>query len=44
MTARTRRQFSPEFKAEAVSLVRSSGKTVAQLARELALSETALRN
>ena len=44
MTPRTRRQFSPEFKAEAVSLVGSSGKTVAQLSRELALSETALRN
>ena len=44
MTARARRQFTPEFKAEAVSLVRSSGKTVAQIARELDLTDSALRN
>ena len=44
MTARARRQFSPECKAEAVGLVRNSGKTVAQIARELDLTGSALRN
>ena len=43
MTARARRQFTPEFKAEAVRLVRSGGKTVAQIARELDLTDSALR-
>ena len=44
MTARARRQFTLEFKAEAVSLVRSSGKKVSQIARELDLTDSALRN
>ena len=39
---RERRSFSPEFKADAVKLVRS-GKTVSQVARELDLTQTALR-
>lgn len=39
---RERRSFSPEFKADAVNLVRS-GKTVTQVARELDLTQTALR-
>lgn len=39
---RERRSFSPEFKADAVKLVRS-GKTVTQVARELDLTQTALR-
>jgi transposase-like protein len=30
VTKRTRRLFTPEFKAEAVRLVRESGKTVAK--------------
>ena len=40
---RKRRKFTPEFKAEAVRLVRSSGKSVHAVARELDLTETCLR-
>ena len=36
-------QFTKEFKAETVRLVRDSGKSVGAVARELDLSETALR-
>jgi transposase len=43
VTKRTRRLFTPEFKAEAVRLVRDSGKTVAEVARELDLTATCLR-
>lgn len=39
---RARRTFAPEFKADAVRLVKS-GKSVTQVARELDLTETALR-
>jgi transposase len=35
--------YSPEFRAEAVRLLRSSGKTVAELSRELGVSEPTLR-
>ena len=38
-----RRRFSDEYKAEAVRLVGESGKRVGAIARELGLSETALR-
>lgn len=41
---RKRRSFTPEFKAEAVRLVLEEGKTVAQVARDLELTETALRS
>ena len=41
--ARKRRSFSDEFKAETVRLVRDSGKGVSAIARELDLTETALR-
>ena len=41
---RKRRLFSPEFKAEAVRLVRDSGKAVAVVARELDLTATCLRD
>ena len=34
MAKRKRRAFTPEFKAEAVRLVRESGKTVGTVARE----------
>ena len=44
VTKRKRRVFTPEFKAEAVRLVRDSGKTVAQVARELELTATCLRD
>jgi transposase len=40
---RQRRSFSDEFKAETVRLVRESGKSVGTIARELDLTETALR-
>lgn len=43
MSRRARRKFTDEFKAEAVELVRSSGKSVGQIARDLDLTETALR-
>jgi transposase len=43
MAKRKRRAFTPEFKAEAVRIVRDSGKTVGVVARELDLTETALR-
>lgn len=39
---RARRSFTPEFKADAVRLTKS-GKTVAQVVKELDLTETALR-
>jgi len=41
---RRRRRFTAEFKAEAVRLVASSGKPLAQIARELGLNEQVLRN
>jgi transposase len=41
---RERRQFTSEFKAEAVRLVEVGGKTISQVARELDLTESALRN
>ncbi len=40
---RPRRQFTDEFKAGAVRLVLDEGKTVAAVARDLDLTETALR-
>src|SRR3989442_15791286 len=40
---RRRRSFSPEFKAEAVKVVQQSGKSPGAVARELDLTETALR-
>lgn len=44
MTKKKRRAFTPEQKAEAVKIVRTSGKSVGQVAREMGLTETALRN
>ena len=41
---RVRRQFTDEFKAGAVRLVLDEGKTVAQAARDLGLTPSALRN
>jgi transposase-like protein len=43
MAKRKRRAFTTEFKAETVRLVRDSGKSVGAVARELDLTETALR-
>jgi transposase len=38
-----RRSFSPEFKLEAIKLVRERGVTVAQAARDLGLHQNVLR-
>ncbi len=40
---RPRRFFPPEYKAEVVELIRSTGKTVGQVAKELDLTATAVR-
>jgi transposase len=40
----TRRQFSREFKLEAVKLVKERGVSVAQAARDLELHQTVLRS
>ena len=42
--ARTRRTYTPEFKAEAVKLVTEQGYSVAEAARSLGLSDNLLRN
>lgn len=44
MPKRARRQFTDEYKAEAVSLVRTGSKTLPQVARDLDLTESSLRN
>ena len=41
--ARTRRQFSAEFKREAVQAAKRPGSSVAQVSRELELSDSVLR-
>jgi transposase len=41
---RQRRQFDPEFKEQAVRLVLDEGKSVGAVARDLDLTETALRD
>jgi transposase len=43
MERRKRRSFTPEYKAEVVGLVRTSGKRIGQVAQELGLTETAVR-
>ena len=43
MAKRKRRAFSGEYKAEVVDLMRKSGKSVGAVARELDLTETAVR-
>jgi transposase len=43
MTARPRRTFTPEFKAQTVELIRTSGKSVGEVCRDLDLTETAVR-
>jgi transposase len=40
---RKRRSFTPEFKAEAVRLCRAGDRSITQVANELDLTETALR-
>ena len=41
---RRRRQFNDDFKAQAVRLVLDEGKTIPTVARDLDLTESALRN
>jgi len=43
MAKRKRRAFTPEFKAEAVRLCRAGDRSVGQVAKDLDLTETALR-
>ncbi|MCA1647061.1 MAG: transposase [Chloroflexi bacterium] len=43
MTSRARRSFTPEFKAQTVDLLRSSGKSVTEVCHDLDLTETAVR-
>ena len=41
---KTRRDFTPEFKREAVALLASSGRPLMQIATELGISPSMLRN
>ena len=43
MGRRKRRKFTPEYKAQVVKLVRTSGKSIGQVSSELELTETAVR-
>lgn len=43
MASRKRRKFTAEFKADAVRLVTSGGKTIAEVTKQFDLTETALR-
>lgn len=43
MSRRNRRKFTDEFKAETVKLIRESGRSVGSVAKELDLTETAVR-
>ena len=43
MAPRARRTFSAEFKAETVELIRSSGRSIGRVCRDLGLTETAVR-
>ena len=40
---RRRRSFTPEYKAEVVELCRTSGRSITAVARDLGLTETAVR-
>lgn len=43
MARRKRRKFTAQFKADAVRLVTSGGKTIAEVTKEFDLTESALR-
>lgn len=42
--SKTRREFSPEFKREAVALLESSGRPLTRVAIEVGISPSMLRN
>ncbi len=42
--SRTRRKFTEEFKRDAVELVRTSGKPIAEVARDLGIYDSTLGN
>jgi transposase len=42
MDKRSRRKFTKEFKAETVALVRRSGKSIAEVCREMGLPESSV--
>ncbi len=42
MDKRSRRRFNKEFKAETVGLVRHSGKSIAEICRDVGLSESSV--
>jgi transposase len=44
MLKRKRRKFTDEFKRDTVRLIRESGKTIAEISRDLDLTETAVRD
>ena len=44
MERRKRREFTPEFKANAVRLVRDGGKSIREVVAEFGLTETSLRD
>jgi len=44
MERRKRRSFTPEFRADAVRLAREGSKSLPQVAKDLDLTESALRN
>jgi transposase len=41
---RTRPAYTPEFRAEAVELIRSGAKSLAELSRDLGIADQTLRN
>src|SRR4029450_4473574 len=43
-SGRTRRKFTPEFKAEVVAMVEASGGKIAQVAREMRLHDSWVGN
>ena len=42
MDKRSRRRFSKEFKAETIALIRQSGKSIAEVCRDMGLSESSV--
>ena len=44
MEKRTRRKFTKEFKAETVALIRQSGKSIAEICRDMGLPESSVHH